>query len=482
MAVELHISMAASSLTFAMMRRFLTLSLLLIAAAAHADDPAANADPVQSVNVPGTKNPELRPYRAMLAGLDAFDAHHALAPKAPEVKFVLRARDGVTTLAGTSLRIAGGATAIAVPIAADGSFVLPRDQGAYDDDADLILNRKRGLFGGNADVHTPGLPDNVRRLGDLRLECEVMMAIAKKELSFLTRVAVNAMIGSEWCHVTKTWYSQHSPAALASATLVWGERRLDAQIGGQRTSYSVPLADASWPDDTLIELQFATAGDNRHFAAQPIYLSGSMNRWGDANVLRQLDANIYQADITLTRGTHEFKVFTKDFHTIDLGAASRGPLRLARRRVRWPGAGLTCRSRSSRMVPIASGSTWPIRRCQCFLCCGSNQRRPPLRIDWSAGARSTMRENSSRGNDDAKLAMWERPPPVSPMVALLFTGGSADECSRGGYGRLCAGVEIRRCRATGAYVARAAAAISRQGRWPDAVAPGVVLFLCEQSG
>ena len=325
-----------------MMRRFLPLSLLLIAAAAHADDQAPAVDPVQTVSVPGTKNPELRRYRAMVAGLDAFDTHHALAPQATELKFVLRAHDGVTPIDGTTLRIAGGATSIAVPIAADGSFVLPRDQGAIDDDADLILNRKRGMFGGNADVRTPGLPANVRRLGDLRLECEVMMAIAKKELGFLTRVAVNALIGSEWCHVSKSLYSQHSPAALASATLVSGERRLDAQIGGQRTGYSVPLADASWPDDTLVELKYATAGDNKHFAAQPIYLSGSMNRWGDANVLRPLDANTYQADLTLTRGTHEFKVFSKDFHTVDLGAAqARAIAPGATRTLAWGGPNLS---------------------------------------------------------------------------------------------------------------------------------------------
>ena len=53
---------------------------------AHADAPA---DTGQSIHVNRIRNPELKSYRVMAAGLDAFDDHHALAPKAREVRFQL---------------------------------------------------------------------------------------------------------------------------------------------------------------------------------------------------------------------------------------------------------------------------------------------------------------------------------------------------------------------------------------------------------
>jgi hypothetical protein len=44
---------------------------------------------VQSVSVKAMKDPEIKAYRSMVAGLDAFDKHHDLAPDAPALRFVL---------------------------------------------------------------------------------------------------------------------------------------------------------------------------------------------------------------------------------------------------------------------------------------------------------------------------------------------------------------------------------------------------------
>lgn len=48
---------------------------------------------------------------------------------------------------------------------------MPRSQAAYETDATFVLNKKSGLFTYYPDIHSPGLPQNVRRLVDLRLEC-----------------------------------------------------------------------------------------------------------------------------------------------------------------------------------------------------------------------------------------------------------------------------------------------------------------------
>jgi hypothetical protein len=50
------------------------------------------------------------------------------------------------------------------------------------------------------DVRTPGVPATMRRLGDLRLECRVLVDIAKNYLGFLFRASINTlMLTSDWC-------------------------------------------------------------------------------------------------------------------------------------------------------------------------------------------------------------------------------------------------------------------------------------------
>jgi hypothetical protein len=217
---------------------------------------------MQAVSINGTRNPELKSYRTMMAGVDAFDEHHELAPAAPGLHFRLvpNAEQDQAKLEGITLRIAGNGDAIAVPVAADGKFALPRLQAALDDDADLILNRKKKLLGWAPDVRSEGVPAEMRRLGDLRLECEVGLAIAKKELNLLQRAAAAAaMLGAPPCQYrTYSVFGFSAPRALKAVTLVAGERRLALPLRGR--DYLAPLPDKSWPDDALVEFQFADEG------------------------------------------------------------------------------------------------------------------------------------------------------------------------------------------------------------------------------
>jgi hypothetical protein len=232
---------------------------LLLCAALAGTTPAALADePIQSVKVTGLKAPEMRSYRSIVAGLDAFDRDHALAPAAT-LRFRMMRQAGGPMLPsdGVVLNLVSDGETIPVPIDADGLLTVQRSQAAYDADATFMLNRKSGMFSAYPEVRTPGLPDNVRRLGDLRLECRVTVAIVKEQMPFLARAAVNTLLmGSQWCTSKEMNFGYPSPMPLAGATLRRGERSMPLQVEEWR--YTVPIGDASWPDDALVELRYAS--------------------------------------------------------------------------------------------------------------------------------------------------------------------------------------------------------------------------------
>lgn len=229
-------------------------------ASVQVDAPAeAPADASQSGHVNSVRNTELKSYRVMAAGLDAFDDHHALAPKAREVRFQLipgpdAPADAMQDLA---LRIAGSDTAISVPLAANGCFVLPRSAQADSDNADLLTNKKKDQFRWQASVHSDDVPPGMRRLGDLRLQCQVSIAIAKKEMPFWIRTMVATMLRTtDWCSADALKMGTYSDPAIASATLLDGERRVALQVKNGGTSFQAPMGDTRYADDTLIEMVY----------------------------------------------------------------------------------------------------------------------------------------------------------------------------------------------------------------------------------
>ncbi|WP_296001303.1 hypothetical protein [Rugamonas sp.] len=229
-----------------------------VPAAPRTTDAADAAEAAPVVEVSSVKNPQLKPYRQMLKGLDAYAAHRALAPAAP-LRFTLVADDSKLSLDNVALRIAGDNTSIPIPVAKDGSFVLDKIQSAADDNADIVSNKKKGLLHWHADIHTPDVPADARRLGDLRLECEISWAVTKDDMSFFIRNGI--MLAGGLCHSSHIMLHYGAPRALAAVTLVSGARREALTIDKKdRRVFMPPLSDASWNDETLIEYQFADAG------------------------------------------------------------------------------------------------------------------------------------------------------------------------------------------------------------------------------
>ena len=236
-------------------------SVLLCGAAGAADQPVREIDPV---HVNAMRDPEVRKYKVILAGLDAFDEYHRMAPKAERLRFRLEPRGkdaAAATAPAPAVRLVGnGDFRLPLPIGADGRFTVPRSEAAEDADSELELNRKRNVFRIAADVRTPGLPATQRRLGDLRLECRVTVAMAKVEIPFVLRAFINSLLlTTDWCsffdNKKNATFNFRAEAPLREAVIVEGNR--SALLRSSARSYSVPLGEGMWSDDAIIELQYA---------------------------------------------------------------------------------------------------------------------------------------------------------------------------------------------------------------------------------
>lgn len=224
-------------------------------------------DATLAIEVSGTKDPDWKRYSVMLKGLDVFEKFHALAPHA-EHKFILRPRKADVPMKGITLRLASDDYSLPIALAEDGTFSLPRDAKAKEQDAELLINRKKALFRWWPYVRSPQLSTNQRRLGDLRLECEMFWAVNYEDAPFLARNFVRALGGP--CTSKKVAIS--FPAdfqGLKKATLVQGERSVVLPLDTQLSSFSAPLFDQNFADDAIIELEYEdnpTPGNKRNYS------------------------------------------------------------------------------------------------------------------------------------------------------------------------------------------------------------------------
>ena len=218
------------------------------ASASGADVPDLSA---QTVEIKGVRDPELKPYAQVLLGVAAFRKFHARAP-ATELKFVLRPHKPMS-FDTVSLRLEGGTTSMPITIDHEGVFVLPVVQQAIDEGAELVLNQAKGSIRFRPYIRSPGLlPDQVR-IGDLRLECEVLWAIEQQEASFVARNTFKLLGGPCASSKIRSIWSYAKP--LKAATLVSGDRRIALPVFNSGLSYAVPLHDQSWDDAALVQVE-----------------------------------------------------------------------------------------------------------------------------------------------------------------------------------------------------------------------------------
>jgi len=261
------------------------LASALALAAPHAlaqqDKPAAGALPPVSVTGSALRDPVEKSYRRMLRGMDLFERNRPAMAPAASLRFKLLQRKPGVRLDDLELDVLGRTVDIPLPIAPDRTFVLPRDARAAEEDAVVTPNRKALTMTWRADVRTPGLPPNTRRLGDLRLECQVGMeaGLVSNSPSWIVRLYDALDTTPAYCNRANNEYLFFAERPLFGVTLLAGDRRealpagrlwagatddpglrqdlpfCDCEMLVDRT-YFLPLADMRWPHDTLVLFEF----------------------------------------------------------------------------------------------------------------------------------------------------------------------------------------------------------------------------------
>jgi hypothetical protein len=219
-------------------------------------------------------------YRKMIRGMDLFERQHARAPNAA-LRFKLLPRKPGTNMKNLELEVIGRTVEYEVPVAPDDTFALQRDPKALQEDAVVTPNRRSRSMTWRADIRTPGLPPGTRRLGDLRLECRVGIeaGLVSNNDNLISKMLYALTDTERYCSERDARYLFFADRPLFGVTLVSGERReplpvarlyaaasedpglpydlpfCDCEVLVDRTYY-MPLGDASWPDDTLVEFDY----------------------------------------------------------------------------------------------------------------------------------------------------------------------------------------------------------------------------------
>ncbi len=214
-------------------------------------------DKTSRVEISSYKGPELRSYAQMQKGMKAYNERHNLAPNS-ELYFILIPKSKGGSVQGLTMRLASDDTSTNIPIDVTGKFQLPYIELKKDDEYDLILNKPKGQFLIKPYVKSANLPDDVKRMGDLRLECQVRWAIEKQDVSVVFSTYVKLLASGNPCTSRTVAVHFFAPNNVDSITLDTPKTKLSFSVSSDR-GYTVPLWDTELNDDGLFKYERSTA-------------------------------------------------------------------------------------------------------------------------------------------------------------------------------------------------------------------------------
>lgn len=218
-----------------------------------------------------------RSYAGVLKGIEAFARYHALAPQAVLGFRLYPRRAQADHVPGLALAIVDGDTRVPIALDAAAGFSVPVRPDLSGPSAVLRTNQPAGSYAWRPDVRTPGLPPNVRRLGDLRLQCKVDLSAGLMDVpQSRANQALLASGAAQACDYRKAFYPVFADRPVFEVTLVSGSRRqalltLDSLYGLgaspdrlplldwahlRERVVRLPLHDSSWPDDTQVVFDY----------------------------------------------------------------------------------------------------------------------------------------------------------------------------------------------------------------------------------
>lgn len=227
-------------------RSFLIL-LAVAAGSVHAED---------SINIGHrVDSDEAKPMAWRLQLLEkAQDVFDKGAPeRAPGATMSFRLPKVDAAQAGNQVEIVGADHRIPLPMTSSTSFRLVRGTLAEDRDTMVVVNRNfpKGEFNHPlVQVRSPGLPDGVQRMGDLRLACAAQMEMAKAEgLKFRAALASASLFGFNVCDKLAATKVEAPKDAYDTVTIEDGERRL---VQSAKDKHPPELGDKGWSDNARI--------------------------------------------------------------------------------------------------------------------------------------------------------------------------------------------------------------------------------------
>ena len=239
-----------------------------------ATPPGSSEQAAQQVEVTATR-PGARDAKTLaqlLSAQDAFTRHHALAPDAT-LGFRLYARLDPQELERLRLFWIDGPQRREVPLDDHQRFMLAPAWTRADADRGVLLqtNLPDGAVAWKVDVRTPGVADDRRRLGDLRLECEADTFHGNLQRGLRTPVSAILDASDELCLLddAEAWFAERP---IFGVTLMDGARRralpysylhgstgtmalaplFDWPYALRDRAYFLPLEDRSWSDATAV--------------------------------------------------------------------------------------------------------------------------------------------------------------------------------------------------------------------------------------
>jgi hypothetical protein len=225
------------------------------------------------VRVTGLRAIPWKSYRALRAAAAAFEKYKFLAPDAV-FGFAVLPPAGKTLPPNFALRVrTRDGKEFAVPLENKELFQLP----VLPDpevDADLVSNLKEGQLRIGLLVHTPTVPLDKERLGDVRLRSEISQAIADVDHpSDDPGCLRKTLLQSRRCrppHVT-VWYKPRAPAS--GAWLVEGSRREALASNGDPDypSFKMPINAGHLGNDAIVEFGYKNPPGPVKYAAVAIY-------------------------------------------------------------------------------------------------------------------------------------------------------------------------------------------------------------------